>query len=64
VELWGLLKGLQLAHDHGYQQLIMEGDSQVILSLLAKILNGQHPTASLCVDAGASLSNQEKRKWK
>jgi hypothetical protein len=40
AELWGLIKGLQLAQDNGHQKLIIEGDSQIILSLFTKILNG------------------------
>jgi ribonuclease HI len=43
VELWGLIKGLQLAQDNGHHKLIIEGDSQIILSLFAKILNGADP---------------------
>jgi ribonuclease HI len=43
TELWGLMKGLQLAQEYGYHKLIVEGDSQIILSLFAKILNGVDP---------------------
>jgi ribonuclease HI len=43
IELWGLMKGLQLAQEYGYHKLIIEGDSQIILSLFAKILNGVDP---------------------
>jgi hypothetical protein len=43
TELWGLTKGLQIAHAQGYHQLIVEGDSQVILNLFGKILNGADP---------------------
>jgi hypothetical protein len=43
AELWGLLRGLQLAQEQGYHQLIVEGDSQIILSLFAKILHGVDP---------------------
>jgi ribonuclease HI len=43
AELWGLMKGLQLAQEYGHHKLIVEGDSQIILSLFAKILNGVDP---------------------
>jgi hypothetical protein len=34
AELWGLIKGLQLAIKSNYTKVIVEGDSQVIISLL------------------------------
>jgi ribonuclease HI len=40
AELWGLIKGLQLAIKSNYTKVIVEGDSQVIISLLRRILNG------------------------
>jgi ribonuclease HI len=40
VELWGLTTGLQLALKHHFNKLIVEGDSQIILNLFQKILNG------------------------
>jgi ribonuclease HI len=43
AELWGLIKGLQLAIKNDFPQLIVEGDSQVIIGLLSEILNGANP---------------------
>jgi ribonuclease HI len=43
AELWGLIKGLQLAIKSNYTKVIVEGDSQVIISLLRRILNGANP---------------------
>jgi ribonuclease HI len=43
AELWGLTKGLQIALAQGYHKLIVEGDSQVVLNLFGKILNGADP---------------------
>ena len=40
TELWGLMKGLNLTQEYGHHTLIVEGDSQIILRLFAKILNG------------------------
>jgi ribonuclease HI len=40
MELWGLIKGLQFSQNNGFHNLIGEGDSQIILSLFARILNG------------------------
>jgi hypothetical protein len=40
AELWGLIKGLQLAIKNNYTKMIVEGDSQVIISLLRRILHG------------------------
>jgi len=40
AELWGLINGLQMAIQNNFQKLIVEGDSQVIIDLLGKILNG------------------------
>jgi ribonuclease HI len=40
AELTGLLRGLQTAMDKGYQRIILEGDSQVIIRLTTKILHG------------------------
>ena len=43
AELTGLLRGLQSAMDKGYHQVILEGDSQVIIRLTTKIIHGGHP---------------------
>jgi ribonuclease HI len=43
AELWGLIKGLQLAIKSNYTKVIVEGDSQVIIGLLRRILNGAKP---------------------
>jgi ribonuclease HI len=43
AELWGLTRGLQLAIEHNFTKLIVEGDSQIILNLFRKILNGTDP---------------------
>jgi ribonuclease HI len=43
AELWGLIRGLQLAIDYNFTKLIVEGDSQVIINLLRRILNGANP---------------------
>ena len=43
AELWGLINGLQMAIQNNFQKLIVEGDSQVIIGLLGKILNGANP---------------------
>jgi ribonuclease HI len=43
AELWDLIKGLQAASQFGYQKLIIEGDSRVILALFTKLLNGSEP---------------------
>jgi ribonuclease HI len=42
-ELWGLIKGLQLAIENNFTKLIVEGDSQIIINLLRRILNGANP---------------------
>jgi ribonuclease HI len=43
AELWGLTRGLQLAIEHNFTKLIVEGDSLVITNLFGKILNGADP---------------------
>jgi ribonuclease HI len=43
AELWGLIKGLHLAFKNGFTKLIVEGDSQIIINLLRRILNGVNP---------------------
>jgi hypothetical protein len=40
VELAGLHRGITLAKDHGFSTLSVEGDSQLIIRGLQKILNG------------------------
>jgi ribonuclease HI len=42
-ELTGLLRGLQTAIDKGYQRIILEGDSQIIIRLATRILHGCDP---------------------
>jgi ribonuclease HI len=42
TEIWGLIKGVQLALDHNLTCLIIEGDSKVIIELASKILNGRN----------------------
>jgi ribonuclease HI len=41
AELTSLLRGLQIAVQHQYHWLIIEGDSQVIIQLISKILHGK-----------------------
>ena len=41
AEITSLLKGLQVAVQHHFLRLIIEGDSQVIIQLILKILHGQ-----------------------
>lgn len=43
VELLGLIRGIQLASDLNLTHLIIEGDSKIIISLVAKIINGTDP---------------------
>jgi ribonuclease HI len=40
ADLWALIKGLTLSHHHGYHQIVVEGDSQIILNMLTKLLHG------------------------
>jgi ribonuclease HI len=49
VELWGLVRGIQMASDLNMTHLIIEGDSKVIINLVAKIINGNDPEKSLQV---------------
>jgi ribonuclease HI len=52
VEIWGLIKEVQLALDHNLTFLIIEGESKVIIDLETKILNGRDPekiTSSWCL---------------
>jgi ribonuclease HI len=43
AELTGLLRGLQAAIDRHYRKLILEGDPQIFLQLITKILHGAQP---------------------
>jgi ribonuclease HI len=43
AELWSLLRGIKIATDHHYNKIIAEGDSQIIVHLITKILHGEHP---------------------
>jgi ribonuclease HI len=43
TELWGLIRGIQLASELNLQPLIIEGDSKVIITLVTKIINGTDP---------------------
>lgn len=43
TELWGLIRGIDLASLLGLNQLIIEGDSQLIISLVIKIIHGSDP---------------------
>ena len=43
AELTGLLRGLQMAIDKGHQKVILEGDSQIIIRLIKRILHGCDP---------------------
>jgi ribonuclease HI len=43
TELWSLLRGIKIATDHDIHQLIVEGDSQIIIQLITKIIHGSHP---------------------
>jgi len=44
AELCNLLKGINLAISHNIIQLIVEGESQVIIQLISKIIHGPHPS--------------------
>jgi ribonuclease HI len=43
AELTGLMRGLQTAIDKGHQQIILEGDSQIIIKIIKRILHGCDP---------------------
>jgi hypothetical protein len=43
VELKGLLRGTQATIDNHFHNLIVEGDSQIIIRIIMKILHGEHP---------------------
>ena len=43
AELTGLLQGLQQALALGIHNIILEGDSQIVIQLITKILHGGHP---------------------
>jgi ribonuclease HI len=43
AELTSLVRGLQAVVQHQYHQLVIEGDSQVIIQLISKILHGKPP---------------------
>jgi ribonuclease HI len=43
-KLWALIQGIQVSSQIGLQQIIIEGDSQIILNLFSKLLNGSEPT--------------------
>jgi ribonuclease HI len=43
AELTGLLRGLQTAIAKGHQRIILEGDSQIIIRLVTRILHGCNP---------------------
>jgi ribonuclease HI len=43
AELWVLIRGIHLASSLNLNQLIIEGDSQVIISLATNIINGSDP---------------------
>jgi ribonuclease HI len=43
AELWGLIRGLHLAKELGYHNMVVEGDSQIILNILQRILKGANP---------------------
>jgi hypothetical protein len=42
VELMGLLRGTQETIDNHLHNIILEGDSQIIIWLITKILHGEH----------------------
>jgi ribonuclease HI len=45
AELWALIKGLQITHQNQFHQLIVEGDSQLIIHMLTKLQWGSfHPS--------------------
>jgi len=43
AELTSLVRGLQTTVHHQYHRLVIEGDSQVIIQLISKILHGKPP---------------------
>jgi len=40
MELWGLIHGIQVASHMGISQLIIEGDSHIIISMATQIIHG------------------------
>jgi ribonuclease HI len=43
AELTSLVRGLQDVVQHQYHRLVIEGDSQIIIQLISKILHGELP---------------------
>jgi hypothetical protein len=40
MEIWGFLKGLQVAKENRLNLLIAEDDAQIVINLLTHLLNG------------------------
>jgi ribonuclease HI len=40
AKIWALIHGIHTSIQLGFHQLIVEGDSQIIIAMLSKILNG------------------------
>jgi hypothetical protein len=52
AEIWGLIKGVKMSLYQNLTQLIIEGESKIIIDLETKILNGRDPgkiTPSWCL---------------
>lgn len=43
TKIWALIKGLLLAQQHDYNQIVLEGDSKIILNMLTKLLRSATP---------------------
>jgi ribonuclease HI len=43
AEIWGRLRGLQATKDQKLFPIIAEGDSQIVIHLLSRLMNGANP---------------------
>ena len=43
AELMGSLRGLQATMERGHRNVVLEGDSQVVIHLVTRILHGREP---------------------
>ncbi|XP_004301685.1 PREDICTED: putative ribonuclease H protein At1g65750-like [Fragaria vesca subsp. vesca] len=59
AELWGLLKGMEMAWQHGCNSLEVEVDSLVAVKLVLSVIDHLHPLYSLIANCQEFLS----RNW-
>lgn len=64
AELWGMLHGIKIAKDRGYNKVLLESDSEVAIGLLNKGCRPHHPCSPLVHEILQVVGQDQNFHWR